>query len=383
MKVLYLAPDAVPAPKGAGVRIPQTIQALRDLGHTVELLTPADPLATGVLPGVRHDTVDLGAGSYLQRMLAWRRGARQWLAGRSADRVQFRCVWAGAPALQWAQARSAPTIFEAHGLPSVELPQHYPRLYANPDLLDRLVLEEAAVLGGAHRLITHSRTGARFLLMRGVPAERIRIVPNCADPEIFHPPALPPCTQGALRVVYQGTLAPWQGLSQLIEALGLLRRSGLPVVLLVAGPRKARFLRGLRRLARQLRVQDQIVWLGALPRSELAQLLAGAHACAVPLPADPRNVLQGCSPIKVFEAMAAGRPILATRVPPLLELLEHGRTAHLVEASQAAALAEGLRWLATHLSEREELGRAARAALLQAYTPQHFLARWATALQGL
>jgi len=387
VKVLYLAPDVVPAPKGAGVRIPQTLRALQRLGHSVELLTPAAPEAAEPLPQVAHERVELGTGPYLERMLAFRAAARRWLGDRRADWVQVRGVWAGLAALRWAQAEGVPLVYEAHGLPSVELPQHYPRLWAAPDLLDRLVVQEAELLAGARRLITHSRTGARFLLMRGVGPERVRIVPNCADPALFAPPPGPPpgppADSGALRVLYQGTLTPWQGLGQLVEALGMLRRSGPFVLLLVAGPRKARWRRPLLRLARRLRVHEQIAWLGPLPRPALADLVRTSHVCAVPLPADARNVLQGCSPIKVFEAMAAARPILGTAVPPLLELLVHEQTARLVRPSSAAALADGLRWMAAHPAAREELGAAARQVLLARHTPEQFVARWEQALAGV
>ena len=62
---------------------------------------------------------------------------------------------------------------EAHGFPSIELPYHYPAIHGDSPLLEKLILEERAVLQGSHLILTPSRTGFRHLLMRGVPIERI------------------------------------------------------------------------------------------------------------------------------------------------------------------------------------------------------------------
>jgi glycosyltransferase involved in cell wall biosynthesis len=97
-----------------------------------------------------------------------------------------------------------------------------------------------------------------------------------------------------------------------------------------------------------------------------------AHLCVAPLAPDARNTLQGCCPIKILEYMAAGRPILSTRIGPVEEVLEHGTTALLVRPGSATALAEGLAWMLDHPAERETLGANARAALLRRHTPAHF-----------
>jgi hypothetical protein len=72
-----------------------------------------------------------------------------------------------------------------------------------------------------------------------------------------------------------------------------------------------------------------------MERPDLVPVLQTAHVCLAPLADDPRNVVQGCCPIKLLEYMAAGRPILSTRIPPVEELLEHGQTAHLARADTA------------------------------------------------
>jgi glycosyltransferase involved in cell wall biosynthesis len=364
--VLYLAPDAVPAPKGAAVRIERTLAALRALGHQVSAFTPAPA----------------PADNFLDRMLRFREQASAWLRDRRADLVQFRGVWEGVAALAWARRCGARAVFEVHGLPSVELPYHFPALEAHERVLDKIIAEERALLAGADRLLAPSRTSARFLRRLGVEAERISVVPNAVDCALFSPGPEPPPDAPPLRLVYVGTLSPWQGLGTLLEALGLLR--GTPAFELhVVGPAKSAWRAGLRRLARRLRVHHALHLSGPMAQADLVPVLRTAHACLAPLPADPRNALQGCCPLKILEYMAAGRPILSTRIAPVLEVLEHGRTAHLVAPGSAMALADGLAWLRQHAPEREALGRAAREEAIARWGAEAFTARLAEALSRL
>ncbi len=379
MKLLYLAPDPVPAPKGAAVRIERTLRTLVDLGHEVELFTPARP--NGRLGFLPHDTVELPQENFLERMLAFRHAATEWLADRRAEAVQFRGLWEGIAALDWARRHGARAIYEAHGFPSIELRYHFPGLEGEAGLMEKLISEEERLLCGADRMITPSRTGARFLRMRAVPAERIAVVPNAVDPELFSPPAAPSADEPPYRLAYAGTLAPWQGLGSLLEALVRFRGHG--VELHVVGPNKRAWRRRLRHVARRLRVHHQLHLSSATTQADLAPVLRSAHVCVAPMPADARNAVQGCCPLKVLEYMAAGRPILATRIPPLAEILEHERTAWLVAPGSPAALADGLAWLLQHPGEREELGRAARRDVLSRWHPEQFRTRLAAALDGV
>lgn len=367
MRILYMAPDPVPAPKGSGVRIERTVRALRALGHEVELLTPA---GTGRVMGLPHETIALPQENYLDRMLAWRDSAARWLKERRADAVWFRSPWEGAAALEWARRAGGRAVYECHGFPSVELPYHYPDLEGSPLSLEKLIAEERATLAGADGVLTHSQTGRRALLMRGVSPERIQLVPNCVDPAVFSPAAHPP-PGPPWRLAYVGTLAPWQGLPCLLEGLARARRKHA-LELQVLGPRKGAWQSDLRRLARALRVDDLVRVSGAVTQEELVPALRAAHVCVAPLPADARNAFQGCCPIKVLEYMGCGRPILATDAAPLKELLVHGRTAYLARAGSPAALAQGIDWLLADAARREALGAAAREEALARWTPAAF-----------
>ncbi len=365
MKILYLASDPVPSPKGASVRILRTIDTMRALGHDVERFAP---------------TPDPGT-PFLERMMGLRQEAERWLAGRRADLVQFRGIWEGVPALAWAKRAGAKAVYEAHGFPSIELAYHYPDLMSHDALLRKIIAEEQALLGAADRVMTPSSAGARFLLMRGARAERIDIVPNAVDPELFSPAPEPPPDAPPYRLVYEGTLSPWQGLEALLEALARLK--GRAVELHVVGPLKSAWREEIRARARRLRVHHDLHLSGSMDQRDLVPVLRTAHVCLAPLPSDPRNAVQGCCPIKILEYMGAGRPILATAIPPVQEILEHAKTAWLVPPGSPAELADGIGWMLDHPAEREALGRAARAEAVARWTPDRFRERLAEALRRL
>jgi glycosyltransferase involved in cell wall biosynthesis len=379
MRILYLAPDPVPAPKGAGVRIERTVRTLLALGHEVALFTPAsDPERR--LEGVDHHTVPLPQEEFLDRMVELRRAAGAWLREREADVVQFRSIWEGMAAVAEQRGR-AKLVYEAHGFPSVELPYHFPGLRSEDAFLAKLIHEERVVLDAAERLITPSRTGARFLQMRGVEPGRIAVVPNAVDGELFSPAESPPPDEPPWRIVYQGTQAPWQGLDALLEALSRMR--GVPFELHVVGPARSPWRRRLRALARRLRVHHSLQLSRATGQTDLVPVLRSAHVCVAPLPADPRNALQGCCPIKLLEYMAVGRPILSTAIAPVEEILEHECTAWLARPGSPAALGDGLRWMLEHADEREAMGLQAREAALRDWSGEVFGERLARALEGL
>lgn len=352
MNLLYMAPDPVLHPKGSAQRIEATVRALAAHGAQVRLLTPLGPEG-GLLEGVEHRPVRLEGDNYLARSLAFRKAAVEALEERP-DLAIFRSPWEGVPAV----LSGVPCLYEAHGFPSVELPSHFPGLLRREEVLDRLIAEENLVLRGARGLVTPSRTGRSYLLSRGVPPERVRVIPNAVDLERF--PVTPPPSTLPFTLAYLGTLAPWQGLQTLLEALRRLK-GRLEVRVRLAGTRKGPWVRDLRTQARFLGVRSFLEPVGPLPPSDLPAFLAGCHACVAPLPEDPRNALQGCCPIKILEYLAAGRAVLSTRIRPVEEILRHGETGWLVRPGSPRALAEGILHLASRPDLVSELGVRGRA----------------------
>ncbi|HEY0773337.1 MAG TPA: glycosyltransferase, partial [Nocardioidaceae bacterium] len=124
------------------------------------------------------------------------------------------------------------------------------------------------------------------------------------------------------------------------------------------GPERA----ALEELARSLGVGDAVELAGAVDPADVPSLLHRMHVAVAPYPAIQDFYF---SPLKVYEYLAAGLPIIASRVGSIPEALAHGEFGVLVDPGDPAALATAIAALRDDPARRTELGRAARHAAVR------------------
>ncbi|MFJ8720116.1 glycosyltransferase [Streptomyces sp. NPDC004365] len=202
----------------------------------------------------------------------------------------------------------------------------------------------------------------------GVPAAKISVIPNGMRPGEFEP-AEPADVVTSLPVVLcVANLAAHKGHRYLLEACAVLQRSGCPCTLVLVGDGAERAeLHGL-----SDRLGLDVRFLGS--RTDVARFLARADAVVLP------SLHEGSSNA-VMEAMAAGRPMVATAVGGTPELLE-GRGV-LVPPADATALAEGLRQVLVDPEAAAELGRKAREWAMTNLTDDAMVDRYITLYRQL
>ena len=212
----------------------------------------------------------------------------------------------------------------------------------------------------ADQLIAVSRPIQSTLRTRyGVGEERVHLIPCGVDTGRFHPGDRERARRGlglpsaGTRLIYVGDLIPDKGVLLLLEASAELLRTGadLHITLVGAGP----LSETLRDRAAQLGIADRFVLLGPQPNERIPELLRASDALVLP------SASEG-SPVSIIEALAAGLPVLATRVGGIPDLVADGREGFLVPPGDARALAEALRrFLALDAGGREALRRAVLA----------------------
>lgn len=207
----------------------------------------------------------------------------------------------------------------------------------------------------------YARAGGVAAITRGLLDEIQRlfgyrgpaaVVPSAVDTGLFQP-----LWQGgdSRTVAYAGTLQFWKGLDTLLHAMALAPGLRLRVV----GGGKPEEEAALRKLARELCIEGRLELRGRVPQRELPALLAGC-ACAVhPLPAGHAISERYTSPLKLFEYMALGMPIVAPDLPSVREVLRDSHGARLYGAGDPAALARALQEVCGDVALARSLGAAA------------------------
>jgi colanic acid/amylovoran biosynthesis glycosyltransferase len=158
--------------------------------------------------------------------------------------------------------------------------------------------------------------------------------------------------RGRFDVLCVGRLVADKGQHVLIDAVDRLRRDGVDVHVTLAGdgPDRAR----LEDRVRTLDLRDAVTFAGAVDQRRVRDLYATADAFCLP------SFAEGL-PVVLMEAMAAGLPVVTTRIMGIPELVEHGVTGELVPPGRVDALVAALHALAVDPAQRRSYGLAGRA----------------------
>ncbi len=148
-----------------------------------------------------------------------------------------------------------------------------------------------------------------------------------------------PPAEKDIEILYVGQLLRWKNVDELIEAMTHLPERTLTVV----GGEPGTDMERLTSLAARLGVESRVKFLGQRPHGDIQGIMSRAQVGVVPLPrAGFPEARLFCNPLKALELMAAGTPVVATRLKSVEGLLDHGRNAHLVRPDDPRALAEGI-----------------------------------------
>ncbi len=374
LTILYFADIRFPLERANGIQTAETCHALARRGHRVTLVVrpdthepPRDPFEFYGLPTLAEFQVE--RAPVTGPSVARRAGYLAFAAGRAmgagrADALFTRDLGLAAALLRIPRTLRAPVTYESHGY-APEVARALPQLVATASIpserkLARLARREALVWRRADGYVTITEGLASELRERLGPRADVAVVPDGVRLQSEEPRTIPRAArQDAPVVAYSGHLYAWKGVDILLDAI-----ARLPGVrgLVIGGHEREPDLARVRALADALGIADRVQFTGLVPPAQVAGLLRAADVLVLPNPASAIST-RFTSPLKLFEYMAAGRPIVATDLPALREVLRDGETAVLVTPGDAAALAAGIERVITDAQLAGRLASAARAAV--------------------
>jgi glycosyltransferase involved in cell wall biosynthesis len=373
MRILYLHQFFVTR---AGVGSTRSYEFARRFvagGHEVRIVTAAGAAPPGTssvegidvvaVRGAYSDYVRATALSYPRRMLTFAGFALSataaGLRGPRPDVVYATSppLTMALPALAVAAARRVPLVWEVRDLwPEAPIQMgalRNPLLRRAARALERFVYRRAA------RLIALSPGIRDGMVEAGAPPERVAVVPNASDLDLFRPGPPPE----RFRIGYFGTMGEANDLSPALEAARLLP----DVEFLLVGD-------GKRRAELERDAPPNVRFTGpASGKEEVAELAAGSSACLTLFKDVP--VLATNSPNKLFDTFAAGRPAIVNMDGWMRELVERNDAGLYVRAGDARDLADKVAWLREHPAEAERMGRNARALAEREFDRDELAAR--------
>ena len=389
MKILYSAIDqTVPGTKGGSVHVAAVAEGLAALGHEVTaLVTPgSDPPRAS---GVRWVAMPPPLGSPHLRLL--RSGAIATLArGIRPDAIIERYHNFGGEAIRLARTLGAVGVLEVNA-PVIDYPG------STKAMLDRALLAEPMRRWREHLceradvIVTPNAA----ILPPSIPAARVRVLEWGADTDRFRPDAPGPAPFARPGVttlaVFAGAFRSWHGAIHLVEAIKLLRargRTDVGAVLIGTGSEWSR-------VKQAADGTDAILFTGAIPHDQMPAALAAADIGVAPFDTGahaPLSLGFYWSPLKMFEYMATGLPVVAPAVDRIPSLVEDGREGVLYvppeggsyregDGGHAAALADALVTLADP-QRRATVGAAARDRAVRDYSWMAHCRALETAIAG-
>lgn len=252
----------------------------------------------------------------------------------------------------WAGRLGMPVILESHNFSKFE--KH------------RMIGDWVSITQQADKpvsMVVTTKAGKQSYVGIGVPEERIRVLPNGVNIERFSRDD----AQAALRlelglpvdsplIAFSGSLHEGRGGEEMLDCAALLPEVQ---VLIVGGTPEdvARY----RQIAQQRGIAN-VRLVGHVAQSVLPRYLLAADILLMPYTTRfSAHSFEYTSPMKMFEYLATGRPMVATDFPILHEVLEHGRNALFVPPDSGEALAQGVRQLLDDPALARQIGAAAKA----------------------
>jgi len=370
MRIAYVNADrGIPVfgDKGASVHVAEMMRAFGGIGCDVRLI------ATKLGDGERSDLagrVELVQGPLRSASESGVRANKERRYLETGDAVEQRLctlyrewpfdliyerysLWSAA-GVRAGSRLGVPAILEVNAPLVAEQAEH--RELA---LTDEAEAIEAEVFGGADAIAAVSSAVAKYTIARGASAGRVKVLTNAVDTGRFHPDVEAADTGlpgDAFVIGFTGSLKRWHGVDVLLDAFREVHATIREARLLLVGDGPER--RWIDGYLTGAGLGQVALCTGWVDHRQLPGLLAAMSVATAPYPPSDDFYF---SPLKLFEYLAVGLPVVASRIGQVAETIEHGASGLLVAPGDSRALARALMCVHAEPWLKARLARSAAA----------------------
>jgi PEP-CTERM/exosortase A-associated glycosyltransferase len=350
LRVLHVLDHSLPLHSGYTFRTLAILREQRALGwQTIHLTTPKQGAGTGEQETVDgwdfHRTPNTEGTGLLAQMRLTSARLDQVVTEMHPDLIHAHSpVLNALPSLWVGRRRRLPVVYEMRASWEDAAVDHGTTVEGSLRYRASRALESIA-LRYADQVTTICEGLRADIAVRGIPSERITVIPNAVDVNLFQFGAAPDAQlrsslglDGATVIGFAGSFYGYEGLDLLLEAARqmLPRRPQLRVLLVGGGPQES----NLKAQAAAAGMQDHVIFTGRVPHAEVQRYYDLIDVLAYPRL--PIRLTELVTPLKPLEAMAQGRMLVASDVGGHRELIRHGETGFLFRAGDAFALAAAI-----------------------------------------
>jgi len=334
-RLSYLCLQATREGQASYAHVHEIIDGLRRRGWRVELFEP-------------RYKVTRGAPSALRR--AWefvRTQLNLWRADLP-DVLYIRCHFAAWPTALWARLNRIPVVQEVNG-PYEDLFLAWPGTRLFPVLFKWLIRTQ---LQWADTVICVTPQLKQWVF-RESRNPQVHVIPNGVNTELFSPDAASVVPLPNAFAVFFGALAPWQGIATMLEATERPEwPSDVKLLILGDGVERSRVEEATR--------WKKVIYLGTMKYIEVPGIVAKSIASLIPKSSIGDRSTTGLYPLKVFESLGCGVPVIVSDFPGQADLVRSARCGLVVEPDDPRALAQAVAHLYEQPQLRSDMGKRGR-----------------------
>lgn len=361
MKILYH--HRIASKDGQYVHVVELTEAFQRLGHQVIMVAPAGiakgdfgssggvvPMLKRILPKFVYELMELGYSIVAYRRL--RAAVKLYQPDFIYERYNLFTL-----AGLWIKRK-----FDLPLLLEVNAPLYEERKKYNGIAIEWLARwSERAVWNGADYVLAVTKVLGERIQQAGVAPERIAVIPNAINRKAFD--KVPEKEEAKRRLGLEGRfilgfvgfVRDWHGLDRVIELMAKERHGDWHLLLVGEGPASD----DLKFRARELNVEERLHVTGIVGREQVADYVAAFDVALQP------GVASYACPLKIYEYLALGRPIVAPATPNIREILEDGKNAILFDPGDPGSFRAAIERLCADERLRTELAKGAHRTIIE------------------